>query len=83
MNIKDEGRKVCLCHFPIICWNKKHRDSYHVYGHVHNKVDEDTIYMMKQERAYNCGCMLNDYVPCTLEELAENKKRRNEMLGII
>ena len=82
MNIKDEGRSVCLCHFPIICWDKKHRDSYHVYGHVHTKVDEDTIYMMKQERAVNCGCMLNNYEPCTLDELFENKKKRIEELGL-
>ncbi len=83
MNIKDEGRNVCLCHFPIICWDKKHRDSYHVYGHVHTRVNEDTIYMMKQERAFNAGCMLNNYEPCTLEELAENTRKRNEELGII
>ena len=83
MRIEDEGRTVCLCHFPIICWDQKHRNSYHIYGHVHSKVDEDTIYMMKQENAFNCGCMLNDYYPCTLEELAENKKERNKKLGIM
>lgn len=83
MRITDEDRTVVLSHFPIICWDKKRWGSYHIYGHVHTRVDEDTIYMMKQERAYNAGCMLNNYVPCTIEELAENKKNRDELLGII
>lgn len=83
MRIKDEDRLVVLCHFPIVCWDKKHFDSYHVYGHVHAKINDDTVYMMKQENAFNCGCMLNNYEPCTLEELAENKRKRMGRLGII
>ena len=70
--IVDNDRRVVLCHFPIASWNMKHFGSYHVYGHVHKKINEDTLFMMKQERAYNAGCMINNYVPCTLEELEQN-----------
>ena len=31
--------------------------------------------MMKQERAFNAGCMINGYAPCTLEELEVNKAK--------
>ncbi|MDD6435395.1 MAG: metallophosphoesterase family protein [Clostridiales bacterium] len=43
----DEGRKVVLSHYPIICYNGQfHRDNrgnprtYMLYGHVHNSYDE-------------------------------------------
>ena len=74
LKIDDNDRMVILCHYPIITWDKKHYGSYHVYGHVHSHVNSDTIYMLKQERAYNCGCMINNYEPCTLEELSDNKR---------
>ena len=70
--IIDDGRKVVVCHFPIVSWNMKHHGAYHIYGQVHSKIDEDTLFMMKQERAFNAGCMINNYEPCTLEELEKN-----------
>lgn len=68
----DDGRMVIVCHFPITSWNMKHHGAYHVYGHVHSKINEETLFMMKQERAFNAGCMINNYEPCTLEELEKN-----------
>ena len=32
---------VVLFHFPIFEWDKMHRGSYHLYGHVHGKVQID------------------------------------------
>lgn len=72
--IIDNGRYVVLCHYPLIDWNKKHFGAYHVYGHVHKKINDEILFMMKQKRAYNAGCMINGYVPCTLEELEQNNR---------
>ena len=72
--IVDNGRRVVMCHYPIISWNMKHFGAYHVYGHVHSKVNEETLFMMKQERAFNAGCMINNYEPCTLDELERNNR---------
>ena len=72
--ITDNERHVVLCHYPLIVWNMKHFGSYHVYGHVHRNVGEEVLFMMKQEKAYNAGCMINGYVPCTLEELEQNNR---------
>lgn len=72
--IIDDGRHVVMCHYPIISWNKKHFGAYHVYGHVHSKVNEETMFMMKQERAFNAGCMINNFEPCTLDELERNNR---------
>ena len=70
--IIDDGRMVVVCHFPIASWNMKDHGAYHVFGHIHSKINEETLFMMKQERAFNAGCMINNYEPCTLEELEKN-----------
>lgn len=80
--IIDNDRRVVLCHYPMIVWNMKHFGSYHVYGHVHGNIGEEVLFMMKQERAYNAGCMINSYVPCTLEELEQNNRKfRNDFIN--
>ena len=72
--ITDNGRQVVMCHFPIISWNMKHYGSYHVYGHIHKIIGEEGRFMINQDRAFNAGCMINGYVPCTLEELEQNNR---------
>lgn len=39
--ITIDGIMVVLFHYPIYEWNKMHRGSYHLYGHVHGKVQID------------------------------------------
>lgn len=74
LDITDEGRAVALCHYPIADWNMKYRGGYHVYGHVHSAVNGGTIFMQSLPRAYNAGCMINNYAPATLNELALNNR---------
>ena len=45
--MKDYGRKVVLCHFPIMCYNGQYRiddkeqpKTYMLYGHVHDTFDQ-------------------------------------------
>jgi calcineurin-like phosphoesterase family protein len=45
--MKDNGRKVVLCHYPMMCYNGQyHRDeqgrpkTYMLYGHVHDTHDQ-------------------------------------------
>ena len=65
---------LVLSHYPILLWKNQHRGSVHLYGHVHNTI-EDTFFreclenMNKTDfkgrregdkllRAYNVGCMM-------------------------
>ncbi len=73
--ITDNERKVVLFHFPILDWNHKYHNSYHVYGHVHNIQNIDTLVMYNQINALNAGVDVNSYEPCTLEELIKNKEK--------
>lgn len=45
--MRDNKRKVVLCHYPVFCYNGQYRvddegkpRSYMLYGHVHNSQDE-------------------------------------------
>ena len=78
--IVDRNRNVVLCHYPIFSWDKQRRGSYHVYGHVHNTIEDDIFQEMgrklcneetQQFRAMNAGAMVNDFEPKTLDEMIE------------
>jgi calcineurin-like phosphoesterase family protein len=67
----DDGRKVTLCHYPLMTWSG--RDSYMVYGHTHNnKNDSYWPLLATMERALNASVEINDYKPVTLDELITN-----------
>jgi calcineurin-like phosphoesterase family protein len=70
MTIEDNGKMVILCHYPMAEWNGFFRGSIHLYGHIHNNVDNDAYKIMsKLENAYNVGCDILDYAPRALEDV--------------
>ena len=80
--IKDNGRDVILCHYPIPCFNKHFYGSIHLYGHVHNSFEANMIEHFKKEMTelyekkcnmFNVGCMMTymNYTPKTLDEILE------------
>lgn len=78
--IEDNGRKVCLCHYPLTDWMEFSRGGYHVYGHIHNKTEKNDIAyaQMKQyfkgKLAFNAGVDVTNYEPVTLDEMIKLKE---------
>lgn len=72
--IRDREYPIVLCHFPICEWNRYHRGSWHIYGHIHNKKNRAFEFMKQEERALNAGIMINNYQPVTMEELIFNNQ---------
>ena len=89
---------VIASHFPMMFWDGQRRfnnyddkrvpKSVHLYGHVHNSIEERIfqkfITELNTEYDYDCvaanvGSMIHNYTPMTLEELLGNefKKRYN------
>ena len=78
MHVTDKGRQIHICHFPIIEWNGMFRGSYHIFAHIHNNTNDTYYFMKNREKALNAGCMINNYMPVTFDELIENNKRFRE-----
>ena len=78
--ISDEGRKVCLCHYPLMDWMEFNRNGYHIYGHIHNKTAANGgAYRQikeyyKDKLAFNCGVDVVGFEPVTLDELIKLKE---------
>lgn len=78
--ISDNGRKIVLCHYPILTFKNHMRGWYHLYGHVHNSKEYDLVKAFQKTLEteqklpllmYNVGCMMPymDYTPRTLDEI--------------
>lgn len=79
VNVKDqlnrENVQVILLHYPMAEWPHIHRGAYHLFGHIHNRMDDTYYFMKERARAFNAGCMINNYTPASLREIIENNKR--------
>ena len=48
-----EKQKIFLCHYPMRAWDKSHKGTWCLYGHVHGKTwDEDKYGLSKGDRAF-------------------------------
>ena len=78
--IDDNGRKVCLCHYPLMDWVEFNHNAYHVYGHIHNKTGmQGKCYRQIKEYyadkpAFNAGVDVVGYEPVTLDEMMKLKE---------
>ena len=75
MHVSDQGEQICLCHYPLAEWNKYHRGSWHIYGHIHNRREDTYYFMRNRDHALNAGCMINGYMPVSFRELVQNNER--------
>ena len=76
--IKDNARKTVMCHFPLAEWQGFDSGAVLFFAHLHDKRNAAYEYM-KKLKAYNCGCPILNYTPCTFEEVIEcNIVFRNE-----
>lgn len=85
--IKDCGRRVIMCHYPILFYrNSYNENAVMLCGHVHTTRENDFLCKWRQElrstkteRGDSCGNIINvgammpymDYTPRTLNEIIE------------
>jgi calcineurin-like phosphoesterase family protein len=69
--IKLGEDKVVLFHFPIISWNGVARGSYHLHGHCHSNLPEDS-----NMRRMDVGVDGHDFTPWAWEEIHERLHKR-------
>jgi len=64
-DIKLEGQRLVLCHYPMREWNKCWRGAWHLFGHVHGRLND-------QPNGYSLdiGVDSHDFRPWRFEEIA-------------
>lgn len=73
---RDRGKRVVMCHFPMVEWWGSKRGSILVYGHVHNRKENPTYQILRSlKHAYNAGVDINDFTPVTMDQLIANHKK--------
>lgn len=78
--ITDSGRKITLCHYPLLAWNRCGKGAYHIYGHVHNQMDYGYgPILAAMPNAFNACVDVNGFEPVSFEELAENHAKINRL----
>jgi calcineurin-like phosphoesterase family protein len=65
LEIKYNKQFICMFHYPIDMWNRKHYGSLHLHGHLHSTNDELT------ERKMDVGVDSNNLIPYHLNEVIE------------
>lgn len=74
--IDDCGRSVCLCHYPLLSYNRSVYGGYHVFGHIHNNRNDKAYSLQAQlSNSFNCGVDVIGFTPRTLDELIAFKKQ--------
>ena len=62
VEIRDQGTRVTLCHYPMLTWGGARRGSIQVFGHVHNQ-------WPGSRNSVNVGVDFWDFRPVTLPEI--------------
>ncbi len=75
--IKHEGQKIWLNHYPMRSWDKSFHGSWHLYGHVHARLQEEDV---KNSRVLtrDVGVDATDYAPVSFTEMARYMKPREK-----
>lgn len=74
LTIKDGENSICLCHYPLADWDGAYHGTWHIYGHIHNRINDISEFMMAGGQALNAGCMINNYIPVSFNELVRNNE---------
>jgi len=61
--------RVTLTHYPFDSWNRSFHGSMSIHGHVHSNYPTT-----RNDKRLNACCDINNFEPCTIEELIENNR---------
>lgn len=75
--VKFGGKKIWLNHYPMRSWDKSFHGAWHLYGHVHGRLQEEDAETPKL-LVRDVGVDAAGYVPLSFTELADYMAPREE-----
>lgn len=68
---------ICLSHYPILIWNRKHHKSFHLHGHCHGALQTNPMYdWYYKGLVMDVGVNCIDYTPISYSEVKEIMLKR-------
>lgn len=68
--IKRDKKIIHMNHFPLIAWEKSFRNSFHLYGHIHNfSKEREELEKRLEGKTLNVNVEMNDYKPYSLKDI--------------
>lgn len=65
----ESGRKVVMCHYPIMDWPGLGHGSIHLHGHIHATKEYNEWNRALRLLRYDVGVDANDYAPVSIDEI--------------
>lgn len=65
----ENGRKVVMCHYPIMDWPGLGHGSIHLHGHIHATKAYNEWNRSLRLLRYDVGVDANDYAPVSIDEI--------------
>ncbi len=78
MDIKINNQDITLCHYPMLCWNKSHFNSWLLYGHIHNNYE-----LPIKGKMMNVGVDVNNFYPVSFEQIKEYMSKQPNNFNFI
>jgi calcineurin-like phosphoesterase family protein len=68
VDLKLQGQKVTLCHYPMRSWRASYHGAWHLYGHVHGRMESLPFTL-------DVGVDSHDFRPWSWNEICDYMKR--------
>jgi len=78
--VKDDGRTLILCHYPLLTWEKSFHGAIHLHGHEHGREgrmgwSNDSDKADEPAFRVDVGVDLWDFEPITLDDILRKARR--------
>jgi len=64
-DVKVDGQKITLCHFPMVSWNFSREGSWHLHGHWHVNTPRKEM----KGKILNVNVEFHDFYPWSFDEV--------------
>ena len=68
-----DQKRICMFHFPMKEWNKRHRKSWHLHGHTHGQLEPEGCSL---DVGFDSRFISYEYKPIHLDEVIEFMRKK-------